>query len=996
MNYVFSNLLGAPYRGGTLLIQNNELLTPVGNRVGQVNLTESTSKCLPFENLTQIRVLCASPDGTLLVSVDKDGRALLINRKRQTLLHHFSFKGPVACARFSPDGRYIAVAVGRLVQVWCCPTPDKQMNPMQLHRTYGQCHSDVLDIAWSPDGAFLAAASKDITLRVFSLNPIPGYEPPTLCGHKDALLGVFFASPAMLAKGTADGGEAPCLYSLSVDGSLHAWTYAASAAYTLDNLAAPVAKRKREAAAAEAAEKQRRLEEGEEEEEAAGEEEGEGDAARRKSGRRASTSSGTAAGEEEQAEEGGRGAEEATKEARPFPYLAGGKWYLTSKHYFNQRGSRVSSYAHHAASGLLAVGFSGGVFDLYSLPDFANLHTLSVGQERITSLAFNDTGDWLAVGCARLGQLLVWEWRSETYVLKQQGHYHDITTTAFSPDGALIATGADDCKVKVFQQSSGFCFVTFSDHSAPVTAVTFLPSGHALLSASLDGTVRAWDLVRYRNFRTLTAPSPVQFGSLAVDPAGEVVCAGTVDTFQIYVWSLKTGRLLDVLAGHEGPVSALAFSPITSLLASGSWDRTVRTWDVYGGGGGGGSAGDVLDHRHDVLALAMRPDGRQLAAATLDGSIYLWDPVEGVLEGTIEGRRDIRGGRLQGDRRTADNSSAGASFNSLAYSADGALLLAGGNSKFVCVYDVSEKLLLRRFQLSHNRSLDGVLDTLNSKNMTDAGPLQLINHNDDDDDEALELLPPSTDLAAAADVPGTTAGKRPAVRCRCVALSPTGRVWAAAATEGLLLYGLDTGVLFDPTDLTEDLTPAAAHAALAGGTPLRALTIALRLGEPELVRHVILATPPRDVGTTAAGLPAMFVPTVLAALAEAAADCPHLEFLLGWVRAVCSAHGAALQAAAGGGAPGTGVAARLAAAGVAGGQLPASSVLPALRSLQKVLGRLHTDLAAACEGNVYMLDYLASVSGTAATGEPANGEQPAEDGSGGAEDDDDEEEEASH
>lgn len=93
----------------------------------------------------------------------------------------------------------------------------------------------------------------------------------------------------------------------------------------------------------------------------------------------------------------------------------------------------------------------------------------------------------------------------------------------------------------MFQQSSGFCFVTFSDHSAPVTAVTFLPSGHALLSASLDGTVRAWDLVRYRNFRTLTAPSPVQFGSLAVDPAGEVVCAGTVDTFQVWVCAYVRG-----------------------------------------------------------------------------------------------------------------------------------------------------------------------------------------------------------------------------------------------------------------------------------------------------------------------------------------------------------------------------------------------------------------------------------------------------------------------
>ena len=43
-----------------------------------------------------------------------------------------------------------------------------------------------------------------------------------------------------------------------------------------------------------------------------------------------------------------------------------------------------------------------------------------------------------------------------------------------------------------------------------------------MLSASLDGTVRAFDLVRYRNFRTLTTPNPVQFVSLACDPAGEV------------------------------------------------------------------------------------------------------------------------------------------------------------------------------------------------------------------------------------------------------------------------------------------------------------------------------------------------------------------------------------------------------------------------------------------------------------------------------------------
>jgi hypothetical protein len=42
-------------------------------------------------------------------------------------------------------------------------------------------------------------------------------------------------------------------------------------------------------------------------------------------------------------------------------------------------------------------------------------------------------GDWLAVASSALGQLLVWEWRSETYVLKQQGHLFGMSAVDFSP-----------------------------------------------------------------------------------------------------------------------------------------------------------------------------------------------------------------------------------------------------------------------------------------------------------------------------------------------------------------------------------------------------------------------------------------------------------------------------------------------------------------------------------------------------------------------------------
>ena len=58
-----------------------------------------------------------------------------------------------------------------------------------------------------------------------------------------------------------------------------------------------------------------------------------------------------------------------------------------------------------------------------------------------------DDGKRIAVGAAELGQLLVWDWRQETYILKQQGHSTHVAAVAFSPDGSQLATAGDDSKV---------------------------------------------------------------------------------------------------------------------------------------------------------------------------------------------------------------------------------------------------------------------------------------------------------------------------------------------------------------------------------------------------------------------------------------------------------------------------------------------------------------------------------------------------------------------
>ena len=51
-----------------------------------------------------------------------------------------------------------------------------------------------------------------------------------------------------------------------------------------------------------------------------------------------------------------------------------------------------------------------------------------------------------------------------------------------------------------------------------------------------------------------------------------------MEPYEIYLWSMRNGQLLDVLTGHAGPISSLSFSPIEPRLVSGSWDGMVNVW----------------------------------------------------------------------------------------------------------------------------------------------------------------------------------------------------------------------------------------------------------------------------------------------------------------------------------------------------------------------------------------------------------------------------------
>ncbi|CAN4088911.1 unnamed protein product [Withania somnifera] len=885
MNYRFRNLLGAPYRGGNALVVNNSLLiSPVGNRVSITDLVKSETITLPSQSSSNIRRIAASHDGVFLLAIDENNRCLFINLPRRAVLHRITFKHPVGAAKFSPNGQFIAVAAGKLLQIWRSPGFRKEFFPFELISTFTNCNDRITSIDWSPDSDYVLVGSKDLTARLFCLKKSAKCNKPFLfLGHRDVIVGAFFGTDKKTNKVSK-------VYTISRDGAIFSWGHS---------------------------EMDGNFDESAEPESPGTPEKGQGNNAEGDSGSRV---------KKRKNFDGKNG--KLDEEDRFRLHIL--KWELIKKDFFMQAPAKLIACDYHRGLDMVVVGFSDGRFGLYQMPDFVCICLYYISEEKITTAVFNDLGNWLTFGCARLGQLLVWEWKSQSYIMKQQGHYFDVNCVAYSPDSQLVATGADDNKIKVWTVSSGFCFVTFSEHTNAVTALHFTPK-NCLLSASLDGTVRAWDLLRYRNFKTFTTPTSKQFVSLASDQSGEVICAGTLDSFEIFVWSMRTGRLLDVLSGHEGPVHGLVFSPTNATLASSSWDKTVRLWDVFEGKG----AVETFPHTHDVLTVVYRPDGKQLACSTLDGHIHFWDPIEGLLMYTIEGRRDIAGGRLMTDRRSAANSTSGKCFTTLCYSADGSYILAGGNSKYICMYDVADQVLLRRFQITHNLSLDGVLDVLNSKNMTESGPLNLI---DDDNSDTEEGVDKQVRKKLAYDLPGSMPNHgRPIIRTKCLRIAPTGRNWAAATTEGVLIYSTDDSFIFDPTDLDVDVTPEAVDAALKENQSSRALILSLRLNEDSLIKKCIIGVSPADIPAVASSVPVKYIQRLVEALAYLMENCPHMEFILQWCQELFKIHGHSIQQ-------------------------NSRKFAPALKSLDKAITRLHQDLADPCNINLHSLKNLCSAS----------------------------------
>ena len=207
-----------------------------------------------------------------------------------------------------------------------------------------------------------------------------------------------------------------------------------------------------------------------------------------------------------------------------------------------------------------------------------------------------------------------------------------LSAMAFSPDGSLIATGADAGTIQLWRVVGGAHVgmkplgVPLATTNTPgvggIGGVAFSPDGRVLASSDGTGALQLWDVAKRR---ALDAPLARPLGGMngiAFSPDGRTMASADNDS-TVRLWPVARNRQGSVsLVGHTDGVDVVAFSPDGTTLASAGFDRTVRLWDVASGQQLGAPFGGLTGV---VKNLAFSPDGRTLIAASSDGVVRFWD-----------------------------------------------------------------------------------------------------------------------------------------------------------------------------------------------------------------------------------------------------------------------------------------------------------------------------------------------------------------------------------
>ncbi len=295
------------------------------------------------------------------------------------------------------------------------------------------------------------------------------------------------------------------------------------------------------------------------------------------------------------------------------------------------------------------------------------------------------------------------------------GHTRAVCAIAFSPDGRTLASGSSDSALMLWDVTSRRKLGRLDVSPGDARCLAFSPDGGTLASGGSDEVIRLWDTATGSERVRLSGHGQV-LHALAFSPDGQYLASGSanpggarLDWGKLIVWEIASGRTLEGPRINECNCRALAFSPDGRTLAAMRDNHLLVFMDIETG------AAVPAAEKHDMgqNSIAFTPDGKTVISASLDGKLRCWDPSSGALKGVLVTRQRDQGfmpfgalsasvspdgrlvavGMLSGPtydvqifelgsgraRALLKNRCRGVS--AVAFSADGRLLAAGGESE---------------------------------------------------------------------------------------------------------------------------------------------------------------------------------------------------------------------------------------------------------------------------------------------------------------------------
>ena len=325
-----------------------------------------------------------------------------------------------------------------------------------------------------------------------------------------------------------------------------------------------------------------------------------------------------------------------------------------------------------AGENVIAAGDAAGRVKLWGTGDGSMVREMGAHEGSVARVIYRgEAGELITAGDQRIR---IWKIEDGSEI-RTIDNTVAITSAALSPDGNLLAAGGADGQVRLFNVADGATTATLEAHTGPVADVRFAPDGATLVSAGSDKTLKQWDVAQSRvlfrhTLRGLAA-------GVALSAEGALVAAASDGA--LYRIPRPAGK---PLAGHEGRVTSVAYSPDGGLVAAGGADRRVHLWETASGS----HVRELRGAVDQVLSVAISPDGQFAAAGSKDGYARVWRLDSGVMIGNWPARSPVR---------------------DVAFSADSKRLLFGGDDQRAHVIDLDRAKVIEQL-LGHDGALHAV------------------------------------------------------------------------------------------------------------------------------------------------------------------------------------------------------------------------------------------------------------------------------------------------